>query len=81
MVTAANIVLSAQTPDIPDGKETERVQCKSPQADLPKWEIRQEETDLEDMLQKIDLSGIMDWDSTAQWEAHSLICEYACIFS
>ena len=81
MVTAANIVPSVQIPDIQDGKENEKVQCKSAQADLPKGEIRQEETDPEDILQKIDLSGITDWDSTVQWEACNLICEYACIFS
>ena len=57
-----------------------RVECKSAQADLPKGEIRQKETDLEDILQKIDLSRIADLDPTVQQEVHSLICEYACIF-
>ena len=40
MVTAANIVPSVQIPDIQDGKENEKVQCKSAQADLPEGEIR-----------------------------------------
>ena len=36
MVTAANIVPSPQIPDLQDGKENEKVQCKSAQADLMK---------------------------------------------
>ena len=68
-------------PDIQDGKENERVQSKSPKADLCKGDIRQEETDPEDILQKVDLSGIADWDPTIQQKAHNLTCEYACIFS
>ena len=44
-------------------------------------EIQQEETEPEDILQKIDLSGIDDWDPRMQHEAWDLICEYACIFS
>ena len=60
MVTAANRVPSVQIPDLQDGKENEKVQSKAAQADLHKGEIRQEETDPEDILQKIDLSGIVD---------------------
>ena len=41
----------------------------------------QEETDPEDILQKVDLSGTADWDPTVQQKAHNLIHEYACIFS
>ena len=44
-------------------------------------EIQQEETELEDILQKIDLSGIGDWDPKMQQVARDLICEYGCIFS
>ena len=80
MVTAAHIFPSPQKPDLQDGKENEKVQCKSAQADLSKGEIKQEETDPEDILQKVDLSGIADWDSTVQQETHNLICDYACIF-
>ena len=29
----------------------------------------------------MDLSGTADWDLDEQWDAHNLICEYACIFS
>ena len=35
----------------------------------------------EDILQKLDLSGIDNWDPQMQQEAQDLICEYACIFS
>ena len=60
----------------------EGVQCKSAQADLAEGEIKQEtETDLDDILQKMDLSQIADWNPVIQQEAHNLICEYACIFS
>ena len=31
----------------------------------------------EDILKKIDLSGIDDWDPKIQQEAQDLICEYA----
>ena len=80
MVTVANIVPSVQIPDKQDLKENEEVQCKSAQADLSEGETTQEETDPEDILQKVDLLGIADWDPTVQQKAHNLICEYACIF-
>ena len=48
--------------------------------DLSKGEIKQEETDPEDIFQKVDLLGIVAWDSTVQQEAYNLICQYACIF-
>ena len=80
MVTAANIVPSTQIPDNQDLSENEKVQCKSAQADLSE-EIKQEETDPEDILQKVDLLGIADWDPKTQQEAQDLICECACIFS
>ena len=60
--------------------ENEKVQCISAQADLSE-DIQQEETEPEDILQKINLSGIDDWDPKMQQEAWDLICEYACIFS
>ena len=52
----------------------------SAQADLSE-EIQQEETDPEDILQKVDLSGIDDWDPKVQQSAWDLICAYTCIFS
>ena len=81
MVIASNIVPSVQIPDKQDLKENAKVQCKSAQADLSEGEVTQEETDPEDILQKIDLLGIADWDPTVQQEAHNLIHQYTCIFS
>ena len=61
MVTAANIVPSVQIPDKQDLKEMKEVQCKSAQANLAESRIRQDtETDLDDILQKIDLSRIAE---------------------
>ena len=60
--------------------ENEKIQCMSAQADLSD-DIQQEETEPEDILQKIDLSGIDDWDPKIQQELGDLIHEYSCIFS
>ena len=81
MVTAANIVPSVQIADRQDLKENEEEQCKLSQTHLLEGKTTQEETDPEDILQKIDLLGTADWDPTVQQEAHNLICEHACIFS
>ena len=51
----------------------------SAQADLSKGTL-QGDTGSEDILQKIDLSGIDDWDPKIQQETQDLIHEYACIF-
>ena len=60
----------------------EEVQCKSAQADVAEREIKQDtNTEVKDLLQKIDLSGIADLDPKIQQEAHDLIHKYACIFS
>ena len=60
--------------------ENEKIQCMSAQADLSD-EIQQEDTEPEDILQKIDLSGIDDWNPKMQQEAWDIIHEYASIFS
>ena len=60
--------------------ENEKVQCKSAQANLSE-ESQQEATDPEDILQKVDLSRIAEWDPMIEQEAWDLICEYVCIFS
>ena len=58
------------------------VQCKSTQANVAEKAIEQDtQTEVGDVLQKIDLSGIADWDPKMQQKSHDLICEYACIFS
>ena len=81
MVTAANIVPSIQIPYKQDLRENEKVQYKSAQTDLSEGKTMQEEIDSEDILQKIDLPGIADWDPMIQQEACDLIHDYACIFS
>ena len=68
MVTAADIITSIQVPSKQDLGENEKIQCMSAQAELSD-EIQQEETEPEDILQKIDLSGIDDWDPKMQQEA------------
>ena len=68
IVTAANIVPSIQIPDKHDLSESEKVQCQSAQADLSE-EIQQEETDPDDILLKVDLTGIDDWDLKVQQAA------------
>ena len=60
--------------------EDEKIQCMSAQADFSKG-TSQRDTESEDILQKIDLSGIDDWHPKIQQEAQDSICEYACIFS
>ena len=49
-------------------------------ADLP-GKFQQESRDLEGILQKLDLSGIDEWEPQTQQEAQDLIHEYAGIFS
>ena len=80
IITPSNIVPSTQIPSEQDVGEDEKIQCMFTQADLSKgtpWRDRE----TEDILQKIDLSGIDDWDLKIQQEAQGLLHEYACIFS
>ena len=79
IVTTANIVPSIQIPSEQDLGENEKVQCMSAKANLPEG-TQQEDTEPEDVLQMIDLSGIDDWEHKMQQEAQDLITEYACIF-
>ena len=67
--------------DIPSDEEDKKIQCKSAQVDLSNSKLKQVKVDPEEILQKVDSSGITDWDLAEQWETHNLICEYACIFS
>ena len=83
VVTAANIVPSMQAGNEPDLDEKEKVPCMSAQvvpADLP-GKFQQGSGDPEGILQKLDLSGIYEWEPQTQQEAQDLIHEYACIFS
>ena len=49
--------------------------------DLANSKSKQVKVDPEEILQKVDLLRITDWDLAEQGEAHNLICECACIFS
>ena len=68
MVTTANIYPSIHVNSEQDLGENETVQCMSVQADLSEA-FQQEGTEPEDILQKIDLSGIDNWDPKIQQEA------------
>ena len=37
--------------------------------------------DLKDILQKLNLSGMKEWEPQLQQNAWNLLCEFACIFS
>ena len=43
--------------------------------------VQDTNTKVKDVLQKIDLWVIVDWDPKIQQGAHDLICEYVCTFS
>ena len=51
------------------------------QVDLSNSKSKQVKVDPEEILQKVYLSWITDWDTAEQQEACELICEYPCIFS
>ena len=86
LISATNKVLPMLTlemikEDVQDNEDDEKVQCKSAQVDLSESKSKQAKVDPEEMLQKVDLFGIPDWDSAVQQDAHNLINEYACIVS
>ena len=64
MVTIANIIPSAWISNAQNLRENEEAQCNSAQAGLAERERQQKETDPEDILQKVDLLGIVDWNLT-----------------
>ena len=68
MVTAANIVPSIQVGNEPDLDEKEKVLCMSAQVestDIPRG-CQQGSRDPEGILQKLDLSGIDEWEPQLQ---------------
>ena len=67
--------------NIQDDKDKDRVQCQSAQIELYEFELRQTEMDPGEILQKVDLLGTTDWNSTEQQEAYNLIHKYACMFT
>ena len=84
-ISAANKVPPTLAPkvieeDIPDDEDDGKIQCKSAQMDLLNSKSKQVEVNPEEVLWKVDLSGITDWDLDEQWETYNLICEDAYIF-
>ena len=82
-VITANIVLTTQVNNDFDVDEQERVSCMSAQvesADIP-GETPDGSGDPKDILQKLNLSGMEEWEPQLQKEGQDLICKFACIFS
>ena len=48
---------------------------------MSNYKSKEVKVDPEEILKKVDLSGITDLDADEQHEACNLIHEYACIFS
>ena len=67
IVTAASIVPAIQIRNEPEFGKDDKIQCMSAQADLSEG-ISQRTTESEDILQKIDLSGIAETDPGKQRE-------------
>ena len=73
-ISAANKVSSTLTPkvieeNIPDDEDDEKIQCKSAQVDMSNSKSKQVKVDPKEILQKVNLLRITDWDLDEQWEA------------
>ena len=68
IITTVNIVPSIQIPNEQDLDKNEKVKCMSVQTDLCEG-AQQEDTESEDIFQKIDLCRIDNWDPKIQQEA------------
>ena len=69
IVSVANIVPSKLTPDVLEknvqaDEDDESVHCQSAQEELSKSKLKQTEINPEEIMQKIDLLGTTDWNST-----------------
>ena len=82
-VTVANIVLTTQVSNNFDVGEQERVSSMSAQVGSTNilGETPDVSDDPNDILQKLNLSGMEEWEPQLQQDAWDLICELACIFS
>ena len=82
-VTTANIVPTTQVSNDFDVGEKERVSSMLTQ--VGSTDILGETLDVsddpKDILQKLNLSGMEEWEPQLQQDAWDLICEFACIFS
>ena len=82
-VTTANIVPTTQVCNDFDGGEQERVSCMSAQVGSTDilGETPDGSDDPEDILQKLNLSRMEEWEPQLEQDAQDLIHEFACIFS
>ena len=82
-VITANIIPTMQVSNNLDMDGQERVSSMSDQVDSPNilGEIPTVSNNLKDILQKLNLSGMEEWEPPLQQAAQDLICEFTCIFS
>ena len=82
-VTAANIVPNMKVSNEAEMTESEIVSRMSAQlgSDVLKDTSDMVRTGLKDILQKLDLSGMKNWEPLLQKAAQQLISEFTCIFS
>ena len=83
-VIADNIVLTMQVSNDFDVTGQERVSSMSAQVestDILRDTSDVVRNDLKDILQKLNLSGMQEWEPPLQEAAQDLICKFACIFS
>ena len=82
-VIAANIIPTMQVSDEFNVNGQERV--SSMLAQVESTVILRETSDvnnnLKDIMQKLNLYGLGEWEPPLQQAAQNLICEFACIFS
>ena len=82
-VTAANIVPTMQVSNDSEITGQERVSSMLAQVesiDMLRDITDMVRTDLKDILQKLNLSGMKDWEPSLQKANQDLICEFTCIF-
>ena len=82
-IIAADIVLITQVSNDFGVDKQNRVASMLAQVESPNIlrETCDASTDLKDILQKLNLSGMEEWEPQLQQAAQDLICEFACIFS
>ena len=82
-IITANIVPTTQVSNDCDVGQQERVSCMLAQVEPTDilGETPYESKDPKDILQKLNLFGMEDWEPQLQQDAQDLICKFACIFS
>ena len=81
-IITANIVPKTQVSIDFDVEEQDRVSCMLAQVESANilGETPHGSSDPQDILQKLNLSRMEEWESQLQQEAQDLICKFACIF-